>query len=131
MLIYKLCKKIAVSGEAGNSDKREQRIYEESVERVLNAIAKTRVGKTLFDEINRGSHPITIIPTRVTETMTASSSAVLHSDSPIARAARSPKGQPILVRDISTLGVCKDVPLTDNGKTVLGTGTGTDESIEH
>lgn len=130
MLIYKLCQKIAVSAEAGGSDKGEQFLYETSVERVLNAIAKTRVGKTLFDEINRGSHTITIVPTRVTETMSAFTSPILPPDNPTAIAARTPKGQPVLVRDISKLDVCKDVPLTHNDKVVRGTGAGTDELVE-
>lgn len=130
MIIYNLCPKITISGEAGSSDRMEQYIYEQSVSRVLNAIAKTRVGMVLFDEIKLRSHAITIIPTRVTETMSAGASPVLPPGNPIAIAARSPKGQPILVRDVSTLGVCKDVPFTHNGTTVRGTGAGTDERVE-
>lgn len=130
MIVYSLCPKITISGEAGGSDRMEQYIYEQAVNRVLNTIAKTRVGKTMFDEINLRSHAITIIPTRVTETRDAGTSPVLPPGNPIAIAARSPKEQPVLVRDLSTLGVCKDVPLTHNNKIVRGTGAGTDESIE-
>jgi hypothetical protein len=134
MIVYSRCPKIVILGEAAGPDRLDQFLFEAPVGRVLDGIAKTRVGRAVLDEIAARPHQVTIIPFRDTLPPNASSGAVLASgdrkDVLAAVAARTVKGRPVMLPDTSKPGVCRDVPLRVNGKVLRGTGAGTDEVVQ-